>query len=312
MAEILVTGAAGFLGRHLCAELATRGHHVIAAAATFDGTPADVVPVTVDANEPTAFAEVVARLKPEVVIHAAFRNRKTATQSDLGYLSIAQAGDMPLFKACGQVGVRLILISSSAVYGAAEGRELIDETCPVRPVTIYGLAKAEQEMLAQYSETTSELKLMTVRLFNLIGPGQDLGMVMPDWVSRAILIARGAEPVLRVNNRSSARDFVDVRDAVRAISMLVDDFRPGTVLNVASGTSVNLAEISNALMTLCPRPFTVKETAPLLSSTDVPSQRGDYARLRNGWGWTPRISWLQSLRDVWQQQWTSAGELIEE
>ena len=304
MAEILVTGAAGFLGRHLCTALIDGAHRVLAAAAAgSEGMPKDAVPVVVDACNSEGFARAVRCLRPQLVVHAAFRNRKEANQTDLEYLRDLQAVDIPLFEACALTGASLLSVGSSAVYGSAEGRDLIDEDCPIRPVSVYGLAKAMQEMTAQYEVIARALPLVIVRLFNLIGPGQSTGMVVPDWVSRAVHIARGAEPVLRVANRAAARDFVDVRDAAQAIRLLVEDFRPGTVINVASGTTVSLTEISDALIALCPRPFAVQETAPVLSATDVRIQCGDYARLKKGWGWQPQITWRQSLSDVWQEHW---------
>lgn len=298
MAKVLISGAGGFLGRHLTAALAS--DHELVAVDLCDA-PDGVDATWVQLGSPTALAETVEARAPDFVVHAAFVNRRPADQTVRAYHDDMLATNLPLFEATGRIGARLVLVSSSAVYGAAGGRELIDETCPRAPVSVYGVAKATQELLASQAVATSGLQLAVLRLFNLCGPGQRPGMLLPDWVSRTAAIARGAEPVLEVFNLATSRDFVDARDAAAAAACLVEDFRPGAVLNVASGVAMPLTTIVERLAALCPVAFAVEQTHPDPNPSDVLRQRGSFERLRAGWGWSPRFDFERSLADLWSE-----------
>ena len=298
MAKVLVTGAGGFLGRHLLRTLGAE-HEVVGVDLT--PSPEGVESTWVQVSEPTALASTLHAQEPEVVVHGAFVNRRPAHQSAPAYVSDTLTTNLPLFEAATEIGAKLLLVSSSAVYGRAGGREVIDETCPREPASLYGIAKTNQELFATCAAEGSGLQLSVVRLFNLCGPGQRPGMLLPDWVSQAAAIARGAEPRLKVFNLATSRDFVDARDVARAIGLLVADFRPGSTVNVASGRATALTTIIQQLAELCPRAFEVEQTRPAPSSTDVLRQRGSFARLGEGWGWAPQIPFEQSLADLWQE-----------
>jgi len=294
--RVLVSGAGGFLGRHLCPLLAANrqiiGADLSGVEPSFDGEWHAVEPGT-------GLAELVQRLKPDFMVHAAFRNRKPSDWTRLEYLSQVLQENSTLFEACAAARVNVLLLGSSAVYGSglAAGTRL-DETAPRHPTTLYGLAKAIQELLGE-SMVTEGLHLCVARLFNLIGPGQAAGMLIPDWVRQLAAIADGAEPRLVVRHRATSRDFVDVRDAAAALALLIDDYRPGETVNVATGTAVHLREISDFLATLCPRDFEIIETDPQPPGSDVISQRGDPTRIKARWGWEPTVPWRQSVADVW-------------
>ena len=298
MDKFLITGAGGFLGRYLCDRLKKTDCFIV-------GLDLDSVPPTradswVKVNKGEDLANAVSEHRPDLVIHCAFINRKPGDWSDHRYLENTLSQNLPIFRECAGEGTPILLISSSAVYGSAEGSSPIDENCPMKPVTLYGVAKVLQETLAQYYAAVDGLKLCIARLFNLIGPGQSPGMLLPDWVSRVSAIADGAEPVLKVRNRATTRDFVDVRDATRALELLLRNFHNGEVVNVASGVPVTLKELSDALEQLSPVPYQIVETDPAVSASDPVLHYGSNARLKALYGWSPKIHWKQSLNDIWQ------------
>jgi len=300
MASLLVTGAAGFLGAHLSAELGSHGHDVVGV----DFGQSSGATRWIQLTQPTDLGVVVQQALREseisTVVHCAFVNRKPASETDEAYLSGAVARDLPLFRACAEAGVQVLLVSSSAVYGALAQRPIVEED-PMQPVTLYGVAKATQEFEASFFSASIGLRVATARLFNLSGPGQREGMLIPDWVSRVSAIEAGADPRLVVRNRATTRDFVDVRDAARAIRLMTEGFVPGELANVASGIAVSLTELSDALQALSTVPYEVIETDPVPSGTDPVMHCGSYSRLERRYGWRPTISWRTSLADVWQQ-----------
>lgn len=303
MGRTVVTGARGFLGSHLCQELSRAKHDVIGVDLGADRI--EYAQQTISLAHSGDLAEAVRgehqRAPVDMVIHCAFVNRKPADQSDADYCASALARDLPLFTACADLDVPVLLVSSSAVYGAlAFTNRAIREDDPIHPVTIYGVAKASQEMQAGFLAASKGLRVAAARLFNLCGPGQKEGMLIPDWVSRVAAIASGATPRLVVRNRATTRDFVDVRDAACALRLMAESFVPGDVANVATGKAVSLTELSDELQRLCPVPYEVIETDPVPSGTDPVVHCGAYDHIAQRYGWSPTIGWQASLREIWQ------------
>jgi GDP-4-dehydro-6-deoxy-D-mannose reductase len=296
MTTVLVTGAGGFLGRYLCHFLPKESHLV--GAALEDVEPVSGVEWKI-VEEGGGLAHLVREMCPELVVHAAFVNRKPPDLNPKQYLDGILAVNLPLFETLADINGKVLLISSSAVYGKSEGNGQIDETFPFRPISLYGLAKVFQETAAQYYGSRG-LRISVARLFNLSGPGQREGMVLPDWVSQAWAVAKGKDLELQIKHRKGSRDFVDVRDAARAITLMARDFKSGEVFNVASGESVSLEEISEELRRLCPVPLNILEMEPNPSDRDVFAQRGSFKKIQSTYGWHPTIDWRRSLKDLWE------------
>ncbi len=297
MQRLLISGAGGFLGSHLWPRLSPLFHLI---GADLPGAKSQHAGEWITLSSPEDLAEVVRRTRPDALVHAAFVNRKPQDWGEGRYLETVVAVNLPLFEVCAKLGIRTLLVSSSAVYGNAEGRASIDESTPRLPISLYGVAKVLQEMLAEYQAAAGGLQLTIARLFNLVGPGQPKGMLLPDWVSQVRQIESGGEPVLRVRHQDTRRDFIDVRDAAEAIARLIEDFRSGEVVNVASGRAVSLREISSFLQTLCSVPYQVSERESTPLGTDITSQQGNTDRLQRQWGWEPRIDWKRSVLDLWE------------
>lgn len=299
MATILVTGAAGFLGRHVCLELAKQ-NTIIGVDKSQQDVPGCTQFEVVDAN--FGLHRIVLETKPNFVVHCAFENKKQPDQDDAAYLTSFVEPNINLFKTCAELEIAVVLISSSAVYGSPAGTALIDESFPILPISIYGIAKANQELLAQYATASAGLRLCTLRLFNLCGPGQRLGMLLPDWISQVARISKGEiNPVLKIRNQASSRDFVDVRDAAIAVSDVIRNFKVGETFNVASGQAISLTSINAELKKLCAISYEIIETHPTLQTTDAISQRGSNQKLKNCFGWNLNYTWQQSIREMWKE-----------
>jgi UDP-glucose 4-epimerase len=303
VAKVAVTGAAGFLGRHLLGALAHQGHEVYGLDLTsaVGGPESGWIQLPRGSDLGAATETLAASRGLDLLVHCAFVNRKPDSQTNDRYLQHALACDGPLLEACAKFDVSVLLVSSSAVYGSFQAARGIQEDDPINPVSLYGVAKVTQEMLARFYAVSSGLRLSIARLFNLCGPGQAEGMLIPDWVSRVSAIARGAAPRLIVRNRATTRDFVDVRDAARALAVMATSFSAGELVNVASGKAVSLTDLSDELQRLCPVPYEVIETDPVPAGTDPLMHYGSPERVRHRYGWAAEIAWQDSLADVWQE-----------
>jgi GDP-4-dehydro-6-deoxy-D-mannose reductase len=295
MDTILITGAGGFLGQYLCCLLA-KEYYVVGADLPEVKPVYDVEWKTV--SEDGGLARLVPEIGPDMVIHAAFVNHKPQCYIDRQYLDKVIAVNLPMFEAMARINGKLLLISSSSVYGNSQTGKPIDETYPLRPISLYGLAKVLQETMAWYYSVFG-LKVCIARLFNLSGPNQKCGMLLPDWVSQVCAIANGKTTELKIKHRKASRDFVDVRDASIAIALMARDFKSGEVFNVSSGKAVSLVDVGKELEKLCPVPLKIVETESKPSETDALIQHGSFDKIESTFGWRPVIDWRQSLKDLW-------------
>jgi nucleoside-diphosphate-sugar epimerase len=196
--------------------------------------------------------------------------------------------------------------SSSAVYGSG-GTDPLTEDQPLRPLTPYGSAKVQQELLAASESQRGGLDIACIRLFNLVGPRQRRMLVadLARQVARAEAAGGGS---VVVRDLSTERDYVDVRDAVEALCLLAAA-SPSGPFNVASEVATAGTECLNELVRLSRVPFRVERVADL-DEADVVRQCGSSAKLRAAVDWWPRIPFRRSVRDVldgWRAEVASGG-----
>ncbi len=295
----LVTGAAGFTGRHLVAHLANFGYRVT--GVDVRDWPAAPVPFQRCDLFSSQLEEVMAQVQPHVVLHLAALTDPTLPFVDffranvLGTLRLTQV----LARHCPRA--RILVVSSSAVYGASSSSGLpLDEEAAFRPVSAYALSKLIQEFVAVHQATEHGLCLIRSRTFNITGPGESERFVTSAFARQiAEIEAGGQEPVIRVGNLESVRDFTDVRDVVRAYRLLVELGKPGEVYHVCSGRGTSIRWVLDFLLSLSiRRDITIAFDAQRFQPADVPIQIGSNARIRACTGWQPEIPLEQTLQDV--------------
>jgi GDP-4-dehydro-6-deoxy-D-mannose reductase len=293
----LLTGASGFVGRHLAAQLAEQGHEVHGFGrrkpAGWEGPWHSG-----DLGDLARLRAVVAEAGPDLVFHLAGLMR-----GGLGELLAVNAGGTERLLAAVRAerpGARVLVTGSAAEYGLAREEELpITEEQPLRPLTPYGVAKVAQSLVAAQTALRHELAVIRTRTFNLTGPGEPETLVCSAFARQLVEIEQGRQaPVLRVGNLDSLRDFVDVRDAVRAYALVAERGESGAVYNVASGRDVAIADVLEQLRTLSGVEARVAEERARRVAWDVPVQRGDASRLRAETAWTPELDLSASLADL--------------
>lgn len=298
--SILITGAAGFVGRHLLPQLARAHPDAILHEATFDVTNVAAVSVALEALLPEACIHLAAvsaipaaRLRPD---HAWRVNLH-------GTLNLAQAilAHVP--------DCKLVFASSADAYGLSfrEGRPL-DESAPLAPINTYGATKAAAD-LALGALAKDGLRVIRMRPFNHTGPGQSAEFVVSAFARQVARIAAGRQPpVLRVGALDPQRDFLDVRDVCAAYTAcLARDWLPGTILNIASGQPRRIGDVLTDLLAASGVTAAVETDAGLLRPSDIPVALGDARQARGLLDWQPRIPWEQTLHDL-LEDWS--GRLV--
>jgi GDP-4-dehydro-6-deoxy-D-mannose reductase len=301
---IAVTGAAGFVGRHLLEHLARaadRPGRIVALDVRHGDGPADEW-TTCDVTDGAQVASALKQVAPDGIIHLA-----GITHGDdlRAYFAVNVQACEHLLVAAAQLPQRprVLVVGSAAQYGITTGEyEVVDETRPLLGTTPYGVSKTLQEKWALLYAARKVLPVIAVRPFNIIGPGQPPSLVPAAFLHQVAEVVDGRAKEVCCGNVSTRRDFVDVRDVVAAFwaLMCADCAADGQVFNIASGEPVLISDILAACIALAEREIPVRQDPARLRAADVPTIVGDAARLRAATGWRPAISWHQSLADMWQ------------
>jgi GDP-4-dehydro-6-deoxy-D-mannose reductase len=288
MKRAFVTGHSGFTGRHLVSHLRAGGYSVFG----FDRSEGG------DIRDSAAIARVVQATQPTVVFHLAATLRSQEPQH---LYSVNVEGTVALLEALTELETPpvVVIVSSSAVYGRTPSGRPVSERAPLRPQTHYGASKLAQEQVAMRYFHANGLSVIRARAFNLLGPGLPTTLACGSFVDAVARLERTDTPErLRTGNLSSARDFTDIRDVVRAYALLAEKGRAGSVYNVCSGTAVSLQHCLDVLLRLAARPIALDLDPALIQPNDVKVQVGDGERLRALTQWRPVIPVEQSLADM--------------
>lgn len=298
--RVLVTGAAGFAGRHLVRELRRRGHAVYGLvrrrAQRAPVRALGAVPVLGDVTRRRDLERALRLARPDAVAHLAAESFVPAAASDPeGTLRTTVAGTRLLAAVLSRQvpKARLLYVSTGMVYGPVR-RGLPAEGAPARPANVYAEAKLAAERVLR---EVPGLDLVVARPFNHAGPGQDPRFVVSSFARQAVRIERGIQaPVVKVGDLSARRSFVDVRDVVRAYADLLVRGRPGRVYNVAGRGTVPMSAVLDLVRKAARKPFRVEVEAGRRRGAD--RFAGSAARIRRELGWVPRIPLARTVADV--------------
>lgn len=295
--RVLLTGGAGFTGRHLGRLLVEQGYAV---HSTVRATPTGVDgvhehPVALDDWE--ALEELCRQVRPEVVFHLA-AVVDTVETPHLGTLFRSNVeGTAALLSAVRAVGTaeRVVVASSAFAYGRVTGDTgAITESTPLQPVTPYGASKAATEAIALQWWRQTGTDLVVSRGFQHTGPGHVGAYALADWARQ---LADGVD-VLEVGNLDVVRDYLDVRDAASALLALALRGRAGEVYNVASGTPRTMRSMLDGLLEAFGSDAEVRPAPGRMRSVDQPVLVADVSKLRADTGWSPRHPMDETLRDL--------------
>lgn len=303
-ARILVTGASGFVGRHLLALLAGEDAAIWAwsrrpppGAACGDGR---VSWRAVDVLDRDAVRAALEEARPAEVYHLAGEADVAGSWRDpAASLQTNVIGTHRVLDALRELGLAArVLIPGSATVYAPSPRPLTEDS-PLAPSSPYALSKLAQELLARRAVDTDSQAVIIARAFNHIGPGQAPTFAAASFALQIAAIERGlAPPVIAVGNLDARRDLTDVRDTVRAYRLLMASGLPGVPYNVCSGRAYAVREVLDGLRRLSSVAVDVRVDPARLRPDDNPLVLGSPARLQACTGWTPRIAIDETLRDV--------------
>lgn len=297
-----ITGISGFVGGHLARQLLRDGWDVFGFDQHMAGAGKRFY--VGDLLNQSALTRAIKECQPEAVFHLAGLI-KSAQPEALYRANLL--GTIKLFESILESGYRpvVIIASSSAVYGSGLGCRPISERFKPRPTTHYALSKLTQEIAALRYFDTFQFPVIIIRMFNLLGPDQSPDLACSAFARQIALAETNGENEIITGDLSTYRDFVDVRDAVRAFAMLAEKGRSGQIYNVCSGRAALMRKCLDEMLSLSPRKLRVRVDVDKVQKNDVPIQIGDARKLNQLTGWRPQISLKQSLSellDSWRQK----------
>jgi UDP-glucose 4-epimerase len=308
--RVLITGGAGFIGSHLADALLAQGDEVTILDNLTTGSRANTAHIedriTVHSGDIRDAALVRSLIKDaDLVLHmAAALGVKNIMENTVESVDINFTGSDVVLKAATELNKRLLIASTSEIYGKNPAQPLNEESdrvvgAPQKIRWTYSDAKALEEAIAHTLHRTHGLKVTTVRFFNTVGPRQtgQYGMVLPRFVKQAL----NNEDITIYDDGSQSRVFCHVEDAVRAVLTLIkDDSTIGEYYNVGGVGETTIKELAERVIArtgsqskLVSIPF---DQAYGPGFEDMQRRVPDISKIKAAIGWAPTHS-LDSIID---------------
>lgn len=294
--SILITGAGGFVGAAVVRAALARGLRVMAHVRTpqaprLMGLSGDISIHPADLADQRAVADLLARLKPDVVVHSAWEGVGGALRAgDIQLDNIRTS--VHLADAAVAAGVsRFVGIGSQAEYGRYDRR--ITESDLPRPTMLYGAAKLSANVLVQQRAREAGIGFAWLRLFSVYGPGDN-----PNWLIPSVAASLLQRLVPKCTAGTQLWDYLHIDDVATGVLAAAVTPSAHGVFNLSSGAPVAVKTIVERLRDLAAPGLALKFGEIPFGADQIMHLEGDNSRLREATGWQPTVATLDGLASV--------------
>lgn len=309
--RILITGITGFVGSHLAEYVLNHQPGVEiwglmrwrSSLDNIKGILNKINLIEGDLKDLSSVKHVLKSVQPDWIFHLAAQSFVPASwKLPAETFTINVIGEINLFEAVLDLKLdpKIHVAGSSEEYGLVHEEEIpIKETNPLRPLSPYAVSKVSQDLLAYQYFKSYGLKTVRTRAFNHTGPRRGLVFVTSNFSKQIAEIEKGMrEPVIFTGNLEPRRDFIDVRDTVRAYWLSLEKGEEGEVYNISSGKAYSIKEVLDILLGYTNKNIEIKLDEERLRPSDVMLLIGDSTKFREKTKWKPEIPFEQTLKDL--------------
>lgn len=311
MKKVLITGISGFAGSFLAEFLLSKKEYDVNGTYLLEESIGNIERLKnkiklmkVDLTKIKGVTEIIRLIKPDYVFHlaaltspaASFKNPLITIENNIA----AEMNLLSVVKDNNLFNTRVLIVSSAEVYGLVKKENLpIDEETQLMPASPYAVSKIAQDFLGLQYFLSYNLKIVRVRPFNHIGPRQSTNFVVADFARKIAEIEKGkTEPVISVGNLEAKRDFVDVRDMVRAYLLAIEKGNFGDVYNIGSEKSYKISDILDMLLNLSKVKISVGVDRHRFRPLDIPELLANATKFKKLTNWKPQIPIEVTLKDT--------------
>ncbi len=312
--NILITGGAGFIGSHLAEKLLSLGEDVFVLDDLSTGSLKNISHLKKNSNFHFIKGSVIEKNKLEKLIAktdqtyhlAAAVGVKTIMEKPLASLLNNLLGAEVVFEAAAKRNIPVLFTSTSEVYGKNTNIPFSEDSDRIYGSAYnarwgYGMSKGVDEFLALAYFREKKLPVVTVRLFNVIGPRQTgvYGMVVPRFVKQAI----SGQPITVFGDGSQTRCFGNIDDVVGALVKLIDTPKTyGQIFNLGSDEEISIKNLADKVKKL-----THSKSKILFASynkiygpgfEDMMKRKPDLTKIKKAIGYKPKKTLEQSLGEI--------------
>jgi nucleoside-diphosphate-sugar epimerase len=275
--RILVTGATGFIGKHLVQKLKDSGHVVYSLSKSLG----------YDVCDNTVFSDFLDK-DIDIVFHLAGCTFVPNSWEDpYSYYYTNILGTQITLEFCRKTNTKMIFISAY-VYGVPKYLP-IDENHPVAPNNPYTHSKCLAEELCAFYAREMGVQTIVLRPFNLYGPGQDKHFLIPELINQ---INRNGEIV--VKDDVPRRDYLHICDFVEACISAINTTDRFIVFNIGYGASLSVKEIVELLIENSGKNIKWRSLNEKRKN-EIPDTIADCTAIKKRLGWEPRLSFIDSI-----------------
>lgn len=304
--KYLVTGAEGFVGSYLVREITQgSGSELLGLGMNPKNTDFPFPYKVCDIQDIQSLQQVFESYSPDVLFHLAgqtFVPRSIENPEETLLINVAGTLNiLECFKRSGKK-VKLIYVSSSEVYGNIKEEQLpVSESLLPSPVNPYASSKlAAETYCLQYSRSYQNIETVIARPFNHIGIGQNPNFVVPNFCKQVLEnISKNVSSEILVGDLTPTRDFLHVKDVLKAYILLANKGMSGEIYNICSGTETSISQILEWILEFADSNLVSKQDPARLRPAEMKRSLGDNSKLRS-LGWTPGISVKDAVREIFE------------